>query len=120
MNQNNKIINAEAVLFSPTGKSILDKMATADNLQELLPSEKAKVVSVTILKKNGFSVNVSGPSLSITGKKSLFEKVFKFSVGLKTVNKETYPVALTKPSIPPELKSFVKTIVFSEPMEYFG
>lgn len=120
MSDDNKIIYAAVVLFSDKGKSILDKAATADNLKELSPSLKAQKEATAFFIKKKFSVTGAGPTLSVAGRKVLFEKVFKFSVSLKAINGETYATALSEPVIPPELKPFVKAIVFSEPAEYFG
>ncbi len=120
MKDDSTIIYATVVLISPTGKSIIDEPATTENLAALQPTSKAIVAARSFLIKKGFSVYGEGPSLSIDGKKGLFEKVFKFSIVLKVVNNSTYATATTNPVIPATLKPFVKTIVFSDPMEFFG
>lgn len=120
MSDDNKIIYAAVVLLSDKGKSILDKTATTGNLKELSPSLKAQIEATAFFIRKKFSVTGAGPTLSVAGRKVLFEKVFNFSVSLKTINGETYVTALSEPVIPPELKPFVKAIVFSEPAEYFG
>lgn len=120
MKDDNTIVYAAVVLISATGKSIIDEPATTENLASLQPTSAAIAAARSFLIKKGFDVTGEGPSLTVAGKKGLFEKVFKFSVALKVVNNTTYATAITNPVIPTTIKPFVKTIVFSEPMEFFG
>lgn len=120
MNDEHKIIYAQAVLISPSGKSITGAQPVAGNISELLPSAQTKKTVTVFLEKNGFNVNTNGPTLSISGKKSLFEKVFHFSIQLNSKDGQEYATAVTKPIIPPGLQPHLKEIVFSEPAAYFG
>lgn len=119
MKDNNTILFAEVVLLAPSGKSILDKPATTKNLKALQPNKDALSIVRAYFTKEGFNVNGEGVSLTISGKKELFEKVFKFSIALKEVNKVNYASAISSPIIPVGIKPIVKTIVFGEPMEFF-
>lgn len=120
MKDDSTIIYAQAVLMAPTGKSIVDKPSTTENIKALQPTTAAITAAHSFLTKKGFNVSGHGPTLTVAGKKGLFEKVFKFSVAVKEVNNTAYATATTNPVIPATLKPFVKTIVFSEPMEFFG
>lgn len=120
MSDDNKIVYAQAVLFSPKGKSITDSAASQKNVDELLPSAQTIKTAAAFFEKKGFIINTDGPSLSVSGKKSLFEKVFRFSVQLRKEGGNEYATAVTKPIIPHELQHLLKEIVFSEPAEYFG
>lgn len=120
MSDDNTIIHAQVVLFSPSGKSITDSAAAQGNINELLPSAQAKKTVAKFFEKKGFIINTDGPSLSVSGKKSLFEKVFRFSVKLRKKGSNEYATAVTKPVIPHELQHLLKEIVFAEPAEYFG
>lgn len=120
MEESDVIVYAQLVLFSDKGRSIMDKAATSKNIQELAPSEAAKSKAFLFLKNAGFIVGTNGPTLSVTGKKSLFEKVFNFLIEVKTVNHVNYTIPKSSPVIPAKLKPIVKDILFSEPMEYFG
>jgi hypothetical protein len=120
MQDDSTIIYATAVLLSPGKTSVIDKKVTTENLAGLLPTSKAIATVRSFLLKKGFDVKGEGPTLTAAGKKGLFEKVFKFSVALKQVNNTTYATAATQPVIPTPIKPFVKTIVFSEPMEFFS
>lgn len=119
MKDNTTILFAEVVLLTPTGKSILDKPATTRNLKAMQPNKDALSIARTFFTKEGFSINGEGVTLSISGKKELFEKVFKCSIALKEVNKVNYASATSTPIIPIAIKPIVKTIVFAEPMEFF-
>ena len=115
-----KTLYAQAVLISPTGRSVTDENVTTKNIRSLLPADQTKETVSAYLQKKGFTVNKEGPSLSISGKKSLFEKTFDCSLRLTSKNGQEYTTAITKPIIPTALRSLLKEIVFGEPSEYFG
>ena len=70
MKQNEKIVFGQAVLISPSGTDI-SKMerVTTSNIQSLLPSQETINKAKLGLQQLGFSINVQGVSISISGKK---------------------------------------------------
>lgn len=120
MSDDKKTIYAQAILMSPSGKSITDKPASSGNISELLPSAQTKKTITAYLEKKGFKINTDGPSLAVSGKKGLFEKVFSCAIKVNSKNGQEFFTAVTQPIIPPELQHLLKEIVFSEPVEYFG
>jgi subtilase family serine protease len=118
---NDAIVSAQVVVKAASGKSLLDETTiTRKNLQQVLPSETVINEVASALGREGFIVQASNLTLSISGKKSLFEKVFTFRLSEKKHNGHFYYVPNKKATIPAPLKKYIVAIIFSEPVESFG
>ena len=120
MSTRDPIVNAQVVLKAASGKKLLDESAiTKNNIQQFLPSENAINEAATGLRERGFTTHASHPTLSISGKKSLFEKVFILHLKEKKHNHQSYYVPNKKATIPAPLTNSIDAIVFPEPVESF-
>ena len=122
---------SELILRSADGSSILEanEAITAGNIARFrVEAETIDLVS-TKLKRLGFKViQVSPTSLTISGDKGVFEKVFQTTLELQGRERMGLPIRgveasyykATKPiQIPEELSSWVTGVAFPTPPEFF-
>lgn len=77
MQQNDSIVYGQVVLISPSGTDLTKlEQVTIRNIQSLLPSQETYKKAKLGLQQLGFSINVQGVSISITGKKKTLKKYF--------------------------------------------
>lgn len=121
MNTREDNIPAQVVLKTGSGKTITEASTiTSRNIQQYLPSETTMRKAMAALEHCGFLVQPTSPTLTITGNKSLYEETFQVLLMKKEKNNQTYYVPNTKATVPPALQESVASIVFSEPVEFFG
>jgi hypothetical protein len=116
-------ISAEVILKSRSGRSLADADAvvTAETLEEFAPAPETVIKATQCLKHLGFTVVHTGVTLTILGKKELFEDVFTIQLTLKEDEKTGSVIIHCNGdvSIPKSLKNVVKDVVFPEPPEFF-
>jgi subtilase family serine protease len=116
-------VSAEVILRSKTGRSITySRLAiTSENVNDFSPSKRTVEEATRRLQRMGFSVISSGVTLSLSGKASLFEKVFNVKLRLGT--DEATGVAIVNPEgelkVPESLRHVVEKVVFPERPEFF-
>lgn len=116
----NDMLTAQAVLYTPTHKSLLDeRQITTGNVQQVSPDANTINKATAQLQQLGFTVAATYPTLSISAPKSLFEKTFNLTFENKKQKSTEYVTPLKKASIPASLKNLIADVVFSEPMEPF-
>jgi hypothetical protein len=77
MQQNDSIVYGQVVLISPSGTDLTKlEQVTTRNIQSLLPSQETLKKAKLGLQQLGFSINVQGVSISISGKKKTLKKYF--------------------------------------------
>jgi subtilase family serine protease len=115
-------VSAEAILKSKTGRSLArpGEPITQQNIEEFLPSQETVQKAAQFLRDLGFRVEPAGVTLTVTGKASRFEDVFKVKLGA-----QTHPAGgiRVQPEgelqLPDVLRDVVEQVVFPEPPEYF-
>ncbi len=116
-------ISAEAILKSKSGRSLAreDVAITAENVEEFTPVAETVTEATQRLQELGFKVAQSGVTLTILGKPTQFEKVFKVRLTLE--KDETTGDLMVNPErelvIPDSLRDVVEKVVFPERPEFF-
>ncbi len=117
---NKTYLNATAVLYSKTGKSMFKEQSTVDNVDDFMPSQETIDCAVRELTNLGISIRrVGGFGVSIKSEKDDFEKVFKTTLEEKTQNGSKYYVAKNELKMPDTLKPYVERIVLPIPPIFF-
>ena len=113
------VVSAEAVLKSKSGRSLANETGaiTSDNIEEFLPTPETVTKATEYFQSLGFTVPVSGVTLTLVGQPALFEEVFQIKLFLFKNPTTGSLIARSKeqPVIPDAIKPFVETIVFPEP-----
>ncbi|MBC3787135.1 protease pro-enzyme activation domain-containing protein [Spirosoma utsteinense] len=113
-------VYASVVLKAPSGRSVLDVAATADQIDGLRPDSAAVAKAVTYFEQVGFRIEQPGITLSISGPKTQFESVFGMHLTAYEQDGQTY-YRIDKPAtIPAPVQSVVQGIVLAEPTQYFN
>jgi hypothetical protein len=114
-------ISAEVILKSHGDRSMASNEAplTSQNIENYRPSKKLIDDTVGRLKKLGFDIFPSDFTLTIVGKKSLFEDVFKIKLGEDERNKRINLQADKEATIPPTLSDVVEKVVFTPQPQFF-
>lgn len=116
-------ISAEVILKSRGDRSMASNEAplTSQNIENYRPSKKLIDDTVGHLKKLGFDIFPSDYTLTIVGKKSLFEDVFKIKLAIDEDerNKRINLHADKELTIPPTLSDFVEKVVFTPQPQFF-
>jgi hypothetical protein len=116
-------ISAEVILKSRGNRSIAsnETRLTSENIENYRPSKKLINDTVGRLKKLGFDIFPSDFTLTIVGKKSLFEEVFKikFAVDEDERNKRINLQPNKELTIPPTLSDVVEKVVFTPQPQFF-
>jgi hypothetical protein len=123
MSKNSEEISAEVILTSRSGRSLTDADAvvTAETLEEFEPAPETIVKATACFQQLGFTVVHTGVTLTILGRKELFEDVFTVQLTLKKDEKTGSIIVHCKGdiTIPKSLKNIVEDVVFPEPPEFF-
>jgi hypothetical protein len=114
-------ISAEVILKSHGDRSMASNEAplTSQNIENYRPSKKLIDDTIGRLKKLGFDIFPSDFTLTIVGKKSLFEDVFKIKLGEDERNKRINLQADKEATIPPTLSDVVEKVVFTPQPQFF-
>jgi len=116
-------ISAEVILKSHGDRSMASNEAplTSQNIENYRPSKKLIDDTVGRLKKLGFDIFPSDFTLTIVGKKSLFEDVFKIKLAVDKDerNKRINLHADKELTIPPTLSDVVEKVVFTPQPQFF-
>ena len=116
-------VSAEVILKSKSGKSMIknDIPITSKNIEEFRPSQHIIESATKYLERSGFTVTSNGITITIEGKRSLFERIFKVRL---TVDKSgaaggTNVRSDKELSIPPELSDIAERVIFVPQPEFF-
>jgi hypothetical protein len=117
-------VKAEVILRSADGRSIteLDRAPTADELEQLRPSEHDIATVSERLRELGFVVEAAGAvGVSISANKETFERVFKVTLAPLTGSggERRGWVSDAPLSIPEVLKPYVAEVAVSKAPEFF-
>jgi hypothetical protein len=117
MDQTAPLISAEVILKSEVGRSMVntDVPITSQNVEDFRPSKRLLEDAVSHLKNLGFDVSSNGFTLTIRGKKALFEELFKveLAVDVATHGRRMNVRSDTELSIPHKLSDIVERVVFT-------
>lgn len=123
-----KLISAQVVLRSASGKSFDSKTAiTSENIDDYSPSQDSAASAAAGFSEAGFDVgNMVGNSFSITAPKSTFEKFFKIKLqveergDVKVAKGKGAPSGYELPlqALPPNLSQLVVAVTFSPPPDF--
>ena len=116
-------ISAVVILKSKTGQSLAhtEVPITSENIENFKPTSETITRATKRLEELGFNVQPSPITLTLLGKTTLFEKVFKIKLTIdrdETTGSEIVH-ANRELLIPDSLKDVVEKVVFSEPPEFF-
>lgn len=126
--QKQKLLSAEVVLRSASGKSFNTQTAiTSENIADYLPSPEVVEEARKALAEAGFEVSKpSGIGLSITAPARVFQKIFKVKTvpdgrgGVRVLapgaSEESYELPLN--ALPKELAKYVVAATFSPPPDF--
>ena len=126
--KNARLISAQVVLKSASGKSFDGKTAiTSENIDDYAPSQDSVAAAAAGFREAGFDVgNMVGNSFSITALKSTFEKFFK--IKLQVEERGDVKVAAAKgntkghelplKALPRNLSQLVSAVTFSPPPDF--
>lgn len=126
--QKQKLLSAEVVLGSASGKSFNTHTAiTSENIADYLPSPEVAEGARKAFAKAGFEVSEpTGVGMSITAPAGVFQKVFKVKTvpdgrgGVKVLapgaGEGSYELPLN--ALPKELAKYVVAVTFSSPPDF--
>jgi hypothetical protein len=116
--------SAEVILKSKQGQSMVgnETPLTSNNIEEYRPSSKVMADAASRLNKLGFDTYPSDFTLTIIGKKALFEKVFKIKLAeIKNEGNRRKSVSTDRElTIPPPLRDIVEKVVFTPQPQLSG
>ena len=118
------LISAEVILKWEGGQSLVDADVpiTSQNIADFRPSKKLLNDAISRFNKLGFDASSNGFTLTISGRKSLFEEVFKVKLTID-IAKNIRRINVrpeTDLSIPHILSDIVERVVFTPPPQLFS
>jgi hypothetical protein len=120
----NKVISAQVLLFGEGGRRFTDAELVAANAAALQAPADAVSAATGYFRNAGFEVGpVVGLGFSITGKASLFEKVFAVKLtaddrGAMQIAGKQGGRALAVSKLPEQVRRCVAAIEFPEPPDF--
>ena len=119
----NSVLSAELILKSKTGLH-LNKTSdpiTQENIEKYKPPDELLESVVGHFNTYGFTVDKGDITISITGEKELFEKVFDTKLIVEHDQEQIARISWQGfPKIPEKVKDSVLDVVFPQPPEFFN